>query len=1538
MKKIGLIAFCLIALQCSFGQSYPADKEKFVRAFQSLTSEYVTKEQKQFITDELELSLVKNNTFPDKYFNIMVTNCNLMESKKLKAYPDIFNYVFSVYSFVKNKQPESSFNAWQASVDKLLDSKNIKKFSDFIETSASFFSSNALVESANEAWFAYGNYAFEFVDKPIIRFTDSRIVCGFINKDFDGKNGTRFLDSVVVYHTSGTFDPILKKWDGKGGTLDWTKVGLNPAETFVELSVYDVNMKSQNFSCDSVLLTSPYFPGKKVYGKILDKAIRPTAGSSRGFPVFTSFDRHVNVKEIRPQMDYTGGFVLEGNKLLGQGTEKEPANLTIYKNSKPFMICNAQSYVFSKEEIYSPMAKIVIRINDKDTLSHPGIDFRYLADSNRIDLTRGAVGITTAPFRDTYHNLDHYVPVIQWVRSSNDLVLGFPSFSNSDQRVARFESGNYYDAILYDRLQGVDQNHPLALIYTYCYRHDEFYVPEGTIATALGKTVEQCRSLILELASYGFLSYDSETRMVNVNQKTENFVKARSGRMDYDNLMFVSDLRPKTLEGYTKEQIMADENLKYLDSLYLVQSKERKAKKNFGTYNLTSMEMRLESVDQVRLSDIQASFVLPENGKVVIKQNRNFDFSGWVNAGKVQSKTKVASYDYAANKIFLTQTDETTLKVRPLKKDDGTKPILMGSSLKGVVGEILIDAPNNRAGAKADLGFPKLISSQTTKIYYNDKEIYKGAYDSTRFYYKVDPFTLDSLDDFSEKSVRLSGELTSAGIFPNFRQDLKIMPDYSFGFKTETPETGYVFYGTKAKYNDSILLSNNGLQGKGAIDFIQSHSESIRLFTFLPDSTVGFAKFENKPLEIGVQYPDVSSPEAYITYIPKKNVLKAASTKNADLAFFKGEAKLKGLAIIQATGMTGMGIISMQKAQLGSDLFKFKRWDVDADTSIFNLTNPYKEEGESDLAMSTSNFSAHVSFKERKGEFKSNAGEQIMTFDVNQYICKMDMFNWLMDQDELEMSAQEKSSDVTIDSDLDLVVPNLFSINPKQDSLQFRAPKAKFSQKEKTIVCSKTEYIDVADARIFPDSMKVVIRKKAEMDPLLNSKIVANYITKYHTFTKADTKITARRNYTSKGIYPYYDADSVATLFVMDKIGVDSSYQTIASGMIKDDANFKLSSQFDYYGKVDIKAANPLIYFSGATRINHSCEKFARSWMSFTAEINPKNIQIPVTAAMKSLDGQNLAAGIVWHDSPAKDSIRLYPTFLSVLESPLDPILMSATGLLQYDFQAKEFQISSNEKFANRNVAGNFLALNTETCSMNGDGKINLGMDYGDVTVDAVGTVSYDQTTGITDLNTTMRFNLPMDKGVWENLGDRIIGYEGSKPIEMSNTTLELALVNWEDQKTADKVKTDYTLSEDKKLKRVPDSFDKSIVITGVRLKSTPTALDLKGLMSSVEGAGVVNFYGKGVMRQVIFRAFFEQIYSLNGDHFAFNMDVPGGSYYLFDYAMDKKDGKLSIYTSDSELSAAITAIKEDKRKEKNFYYEISTNSVLLAKLNRIFE
>ena len=75
--------------------------------------------------------------------------------------------------------------------------------------------------------------------------------------------------------------------------------------------------------------------------------------------------------------------------------------------------------------------------------------------------------------------------------------------------------------------------------------------------------------------------------------------------------------------------------------------------------------------------------------------------------------------------------------------------------------------------------FPKLLIPGYARILYNAPEIVRGAYDSSRFFYRLDPFELDSLDDFSELALNFKGELISGGIFPPLKESLKIMNDFA---------------------------------------------------------------------------------------------------------------------------------------------------------------------------------------------------------------------------------------------------------------------------------------------------------------------------------------------------------------------------------------------------------------------------------------------------------------------------------------------------------------------------------------------------------------------------------------------------------------------------------------------------------------------------------------------------------------------------------------------------------------------------------------
>lgn len=1538
MRNWVLLLFTVLAFS-SYGQNFPSEREKFIKYFEKSLSQFIVKEQKDFIKDELEPMLLKTTDFSDSYFKRMVETCNTMETKRLKYFPDIYNYVFTVYSFVKNKQSASSFSAWHSSVDKLLDAKNINKFTDFIELSAGFFSKRMLADNSNASWYYRGgSYSFEFEDKPMIVFESGNLVSVVENIDKRDKNKPN-VDSIVIYEASGKYDPISKKWMGQGGKLTWEKVGLPAEETFAELTKYEMSLKSSNLVCDTVSLTTPYFVAP-IKGKISDRAFRITREEDKIYPQFLSFEKRLKIKELYPNMDYEGGFSLQGKNFVGVGGVNQPCIISVKRNSKTFIKLQSQLMIINKEKLNSNLCVSTIYVGAKDSIYHPGLEFNYQVKDNLFDFVRGTSGISQAPFTNSIHQLDMYIPRLSWKYDDQKINLTYSFGASIDKKYARLESKNYFDIKLYEGLGGLDTKNPLQSIYDYCYKYDEYYVNEGKIATALGKTIEQCKPLILDLASLGFLNYDSESKMVTVTQKLITFVKSRGGKMDYDNLIFNSDFRPKTLKGYTEEQIAKEPYLKKLKEEYDKKNSYRRALENFAVLDLGTLELDVEAVDMVTISEAQNTHVFPRDGRVVIKENRDFTFDGWIISGKLEINSLEANYVYAANKINLFKTDKTNFRVKPLKPEDGKESITMVNQIDGIVGELFVDSTNNRSGiSKKITTFPKLKVTKPTQIYYNHESVYKGAYDSTRFYYTLDPFILDSLDNFKESHQRFKGELTSAGIFPKIREDVKIMSDYSFGFSKVAEKPGYKFYDTQAKYDNKIILSAQGLQGAGKIEFLHSVSNTKpnTLYTFLPDSTLGFVEFTNKQVEQGIQYPEISSPDAFITFVPKKNQMKVNSTPTQELNMFNKEARLKGGAVITPEGCTGFGVVTFKDANLGAKLLKFKAWDIDSDTANFNLKNNFKVDDEDPLALKTENLNAHVSFKDRLGQFKSNAGTSRVEFPVNQYLCKMDFFTWFMDKEEIELATKE-TADLNIKTDLDLVGANFFSLHPEQDSLRFRSREARYSLREKTIFCRKIDYIEIADAQIYPDSGKVTVRKKAKMDQLKNSKIVANSVTKYHRFINCNTDIYARRKYEAEGDYPYYDADSAMTILKIKSIKVDSTFQTVGVGKIPENQGFKLSPQFEYNGNVRINANQQFVNFSGATRIVHGCDKFKRSWMAFNSEIDPKNIQIPVSSEMKSLDSLSLTAGIVWRDSKKPEEVKMYPTFLSEMQDKGDQIVFTSSGFLTYNAFTSEFQIANKEKLVNRYAPGNFIALQTGNCSLYGDGKIKLGMDYGSsVSVDAVGTVSYYQETGQTSMNLTVKYNLPVDDKAFEKVANKINAGTDLKPLDFASTTIEKALLEWTDQKTADQLKADYSLNGF--INKVPSNMKGAIVITGLKVSSFMNPkMEEKGIYSDVESAAIFSIFDKPVMKYIPVKAFFQQIYSgTGGDKFGLFFTNPGASDYFLSYSMDKKEGSLLIFTGDAELEGDINGLKADKRKSKEFSYEITTNRIYLSKFLKLF-
>ncbi|MEZ4890690.1 MAG: hypothetical protein R2779_09120 [Crocinitomicaceae bacterium] len=82
------------------------------------------------------------------------------------------------------------------------------------------------------------------------------------------------------------------------------------------------------------------------------------------------------------------------------------------------------------------------------------------------------------------------------------------------------------------------------------------------------------------------------------------------------------------------------------------------------------------------------TFIYRENN-VVVKQNRDIEFSGWINAGKAEINATSALYNYEANKINLIKTNVTIFRVKPRKAEHGTAGLAMNSKINGVAGDTL---------------------------------------------------------------------------------------------------------------------------------------------------------------------------------------------------------------------------------------------------------------------------------------------------------------------------------------------------------------------------------------------------------------------------------------------------------------------------------------------------------------------------------------------------------------------------------------------------------------------------------------------------------------------------------------------------------------------------------------------------------------------------------------------------------------------------------------------------------------------------------
>ncbi len=1476
MKRLKYILLFLSAItftKSSFAQINPIkqfSEEPVAFLNEVLTMFEATNMEKKEVASFMEgFALAWNN--PKCNENLkksIVSSCNLMIKKKMRILPEYKSYLSSVKNFINSTHSEDNFLMWQECINKILSGKYIKNFSDYLEMSDNLFATNSFYNSAVIRYGSNTNkYIFEFDSVPKVIFPNLNL------RIANNQN-----DTGIIYNTRGVYYPYKGIFIGDGGKVNWIRAGIEENVVWAELKKYQITLKTSGFSADSVVFYNKNYFQKSLLGTLSEKIVSEKDGNV-SYPRFDSYDKRMLIPNISKDIDYDGGFTQRGPKVMGSGSKEEDAKLIFHREGKVFLIVGAKLIGITKDKLTAEPANIKFYF-DKDSITHPSVSMKFMVADRKLSLIRTSNGVSKSPFLNTFHNVDMYFEELTWKIDDPKIDLGM--LIGNSQEDAMFESSSYFRTDRYDRIQGIDQINPLIQLRDYIKKIGDVRDFQGDqYAKFLKFSPNDVRPSLVRLSILGFISYDTEDDEVHVNEKLFTYINARAARVDYDVIQFPSIVRNS----------------------------------NNASVNLLNFDMTIMGVRQIYMSDSQNVVIFPAEQKIILKKNRNFTFAGIVHAGRFDFFGKEFAFDYNKFQVDLKNVDSLRIMVVSREPDAyGEYPLVkVRTVIENINGDLEIDNPANKSGRKAFPSFPIFNSFKESYAFYEKKSIQNGRYQKKNFYFKLDPFSIDSLDNFSNEGLTFKGSMETAGIFPTFKESLTLQPDYSLGFVTQSPAAGYPVYGGKGIYNATIKLSNKGLHGDGTLKYITSITKSND-FLFFPDSTRCLAQFydvteqKTKP-----EYPQLHGEDVKILWLPNKDVMYAWNNKEKKFIDYNGQAQFTGRLSMTPKQLFGSGTADFSNAKLDAKQIKFKSNSFDSDTANFSL----KALDIASLAFKTDNVNSHIDFDKRMGEFVSNGKGSVVEFPVNKYICFMDNFKWYMDDSQIELGASKNAVKKAANEDLDLVGPEFISIHPSQDSLRFQSPSAKYDLKKYVITAKEVKYINIADARIYPDKGEVFIDKDAVIRTFTNAKIVANSITKYHNLYNCTVNIFARKNYTGSGFYDYVDEIKTKQTFYFSNISVDTTFQTFAETIIPDSSKFRLSPNFEYKGKVKLKATANYLVFDGAARISHDCAAIPKTWFKFESEINPNNIYIPIAKDPVDIAGKPIAASFM----VTTDSTHFYSAFLSPKESNNDPFVLPADGFLFFDKSSREYRISNKDKLIERSLPGNYLSLNTTLCKVYGEGKINLGGDFGQVKIQSFGGGVHLLIPDSTVFDMLMSIDFFFDDGAIDKMADAIVTNADLKPTDFTRPIFEKGMREMLGKEEADKLISQLNLYGS--FKKFPDELKKTLVLTDLKMKWNKETRSY----TSYGKIGIGNINKVQTNKFVDGRI--EIIKKRGGDILNIYLELEANNWYFFSYSR----GTMLAVSSNEAFNTIIKELKPEKRqkdgdkekKEPNYNYNLTT-------------
>ena len=1399
--------------------------------------------QQQSIQKKLEsyIKLKENKDLKSSYKNfskILSENkdketgrlLNFMIQKKMKPNSHFRNF-FESYLLVFSSD-NHDLDSWINVLQKVLQENTINKFNNFLIYSIDLVQLKSIRKTKTLNWsYSDCKVFFDYVDQnPVVVFSEpTNLMCSTKG------------NSININLTRGKYYPFENKWNGEEGVVDWSTHSISSDSIYVILDKYKIDTRSTKINCDSVSFYNKYLFDKPLKGKFQNRI--SIGKMSQTYPRFSSYSKKIFLEEIFNGIDYEGGYMLNGKKFIADGGKYADAKIIFKKNGKKLLVAESDRFNLESKSLTSSSCALKIYF-DNDSIFHSDLKLKYFDDERKLQLFNSINTSFRKPMINSYHKMSIYFEMMEW--SIDSSLIEFGSVPGASISNVEFESLDFFDEKKYDMLAGIDEIHPLILISNYVRDKQEniFYVSD--FAKYIGYPILQVKNYLINLSNYGFLFYDSGEERIYVQESVEKYIRAKSKLSDYDVISFVSSLR-----NNSKNKIVN------------------------AAINLENKDLMIAGVRDITLSKTQSVFLKPFKGRLVFKKNRDFTFSGFISAGSGRFNLFGKKFDFIYDdfKINLNKIDSVRLKVPklPVRKDMYGNELLtdVKTVLQSVTGDLVIDNENNKSGIYRDSfpNYPIFRSFERSFVYYDDKSIFNSVYDRENFYFHLDPFEIDSLENYSGKGLAFSGDFVSAGIFNNFSDTLKLQDDYSLGFSKIFGDTGEEIYG-KTKYYNNINLSNKGLKGNGRLEYLNSTYHNKEVF-FFPDSAILLTdSIFIDQIKDGIEFPDVKNSVTISKYLPFQD--KVFINKiDSSFSFYANQASFDGRLCFQPIGLSGSGKMKLDNSEVHAQRFNFNAEWFKSDTADLFVYNGDK------LSFETKNLRTNIDIYDKQGTFFSNGIMSSVNFVTNNYFCRIDKLNWDIRNDILEFGDSLNQG-----SFLEFV-----STSSTEDSLSFEANYAKYDLSIDKLEIYGINSLVVADAEISNTSSKIFI-ENGRVESLENCNITLVDSNTNYKFYDCKVDILDANKYFASGNYNFKHENQKV---FFDSIYVTKDFVTNAKASIEKDKEFKINNKFKFYGTLKLFRNSSDFNYNGYFKISSNC--LSTDWVSFNSKLNLDSLVINLDKNSVNEFSRSIYYGHFF----SSDSLTVYPVLMNKKLKSNDESLLTLIN---------KITLTSNDTFifGQRDSSSSYFSFHDESCKSVSTGKVNLISDVGRVKIDSYGNFTTDN--NLKSFEGFLLFDFFFNDEALQLMVDDIYSAPGDLDFNFDENYL-LNLCKVVGTNEAENLYLDLEVSDE--FAEFPSEMASTLNFTNVNLVWNST---LKSYVSNGY-IGLGNILNNQINSLLEGKVILDK--KRNKNQFTIYLKTEFDDIYYFNY----KNGIMKCYSSNDDFMNIIKETKDSKRQAK---------------------